>query len=303
MTTPRTPAADAERAADEVSPSAAELLREASAALATAGVPNPSWDAERLLRHVLAWDRATLVSRPQAEVAPDLAARFRDLVGKRSTRIPLQHLTGTQAFWKHDFLVTRHVLVPRPETELLVETALALLRDVPRPVIVDVGTGSGCIALSLACERPTATLHATEISAPALAVARRNARRLALERRVSFHAGDLLAPVLSLAGGVDLVVSNPPYVDPIDRNGLAPEVRDHEPAAALFASEPPPGIYERLARQALRVLRVGGRLLVEIGCGQEAAVTGALERGGLAVRATYPDLAGIARAILALRER
>jgi release factor glutamine methyltransferase len=297
------PAASEERAAAAGATSTAPLLHEAGATLAAAGVEAPSWDAERLLRHVLAWDRATLVTRPQAEVSPDAAARFRDLVQKRSTRVPLQHLTGSQAFWKHDFLVTSDVLVPRPETELLVETSLALLHDLPRPVIVDVGTGSGCIALSLACERPSATLLATEISAPALAVARQNARRLGMEGRVSFHLGDLLTPVLSLTSGVDLVVSNPPYVDPIDRDGLAPEVRDHEPAAALFATEPPPGIYERLARQAARVLRVGGRLLVEIGCGQEAAVTGALERGGLAASATYPDLRGIVRAILALRER
>jgi release factor glutamine methyltransferase len=282
---------------------AAALLREAAATLEAAGIESPTWDAERLLRHVLAWDRATLVTRPQAEVLPDEAGRFRDLVRQRSARIPLQHLTGTQAFWKHDFLVTRDVLIPRPETELLVETSLVRLRDVARPVIVDVGTGSGCIALSLACERPTAEIHATEISGPALAVARENARRIGMEGRVSFHLGDLLDPVASLAGSVDLVVSNPPYVDPKDRDGLAPEVKDHEPAMALFASEPPPHIYERLARGAAGVLRAGAWLVVEIGLGQEPVVSDAIQRASLRVVETHADLRGITRVIVAVQER
>jgi len=306
MTVPRPPAAGGESAAETggtSAASAAALLSQATATLAAAGVDAAGWDAERLLRHVLAWDRATLLTSQQAAVPEDAVRRFRELVERRSARVPLQHLTGSQAFWRHDFLVTRDVLIPRPETELLVETSLALVHDLPRPVIVDVGTGSGCIALSLASERAGARLFATELSARALAVARRNARRLGMEGRVSFQLGDLLAPVLFLAGKVDLVVSNPPYVDPNERDSLAPEVRDHEPAAALFASEPPPGVYERLARQALRVLRVGGRLLVEIGCGQESAVEDALTRAGLLPRQTYTDLGGITRAILALRER
>ncbi len=281
----------------------ATLLREATAALAAAGVPAPEWDAERLLRHVLAWDRATLVTRPQAEIPEAAADRFRELVRQRSARVPLQHLTGSQAFWKHDFLVTRDVLIPRPETELLVETSLVRLRELPRPVIVDVGTGSGCIALSLASERPLAELHAIDVSAPALEVARANARRLGLERRVTFHLGDLLAPVASLAPRVDLVVSNPPYVDPADSDSLAPEVAAHEPGTALFASEPFPGIYERLAQGAVRVLRPGGALVVEIGLGQAIPVSDALTRGGLSVIETHGDLAGIPRAVVALLAR
>jgi release factor glutamine methyltransferase len=300
---PQPPAATEQTVQCPRSLSAAALLDEATAALAAAGVPAPDWDAERLLRHVLAWDRATLVTRPHADVVPDQAGRFRDLVQKRSARIPLQHLTGTQAFWKHDFLVTRDVLIPRPETELLVETSLGLIRELPRPVVVDVGTGSGCIALSLASERQTAELHATEISPPALAVALANALRLGMEGRVAFHLGDLLAPVASLARRVDLVVSNPPYVDPGDRASLAPEVLDYEPAAALFASEPFPRIYERLARGAAHVLRAGGSLLVEIGMGQESAVSDALARGGLAIVETQRDLRGIPRVIVATLPR
>ena len=193
---------------------AAALVKDAAATLAAAGVPAPEWDAERLLRHVLGWDRAALVANPDRVVPEPEAERFRALVRRRASREPLQYILGTQAFWKHEFLVTPAVLIPRPETELLVETSLELLKDVERPLIVDVGTGSGCIALSLAAERPDAEVHAIDISAPALAVARENARRLGLEGRVAFHHGDLLEPVAHLAGRIDLVVSNPPYVDP-----------------------------------------------------------------------------------------
>ena len=197
---------------------AAALVEDAAATLAAAGVPAPEWDAERLLRHVLGWDRAALVANPNRLVP---GRRRSALPGarrrRRAAREPLQYILGTQAFWKHEFLVTPAVLIPRPETELLVETSLELLKDVERPLIVDVGTGSGCIALSLAAERPDAEVHAIDISAPALDVARENARRLGLEGRVAFHHGDLLQPVAHLAGRIDLVVSNPPYVDPADR--------------------------------------------------------------------------------------
>jgi release factor glutamine methyltransferase len=278
---------------------AAALLREAAAALEAAGVPSAGWDAERLLRHLTGWDRAALVANPDAPVADDVAARFRGLVARRAAREPLQHLVGAQAFWRHDFLVTPDVLVPRPETEVLVETALDLLRGVERPIVVDVGTGSGCIALSLAAERADAEVHAIDLSEAALAVARENARRLGLEGRVAFHHGDLLSPVASLRGRIDLVVSNPPYVDPADRDALAPEVRDHEPAMALF----PPGdalsVHRRLAAEAAAALRPGGWLAVEVGEGQAHAVGELFEGAGLSPRPPVPDLQGIARVVIA----
>ena len=278
---------------------AAALLREAAAALEAAGVPAPERDAERLLRHVTGWDRAAVVALPDAPVDEEAAARFRALVARRAARVPLQHLVGTQAFWRHDFLVTPDVLVPRPETEVLVETALGLLRGASRPVIVDVGTGSGCIALSLAAERPGAEVHAVDVSTAALAVAVENARRLGLEDRVVFHDGDLLAPVAALRGRADLVVSNPPYVDAADRDTLEPEVRDHEPAMALF----PPGdallFYRRLAAEAPTLLRPGGWLAVEVGAGQAAAVAALFDHAGLAAAAPTADLAGIPRVVAA----
>ena len=273
----------------------AELLAEAARELQQHGVLAPEWDAERLLRHVLGCDRATILASPSAAVAAEPERAFRGLVAERAKRVPLQHLTGSQAFWKHEFRVTPDVLIPRPETELLVETALELLRGSERPLIVDVGTGSGCIALSLASERPDAELHATEISAPALEVARENARRLGLEGRVAFHLSLLLEPVSGLEERVDLVVSNPPYVGPTERDALAPEVRDHEPALALF----PPGdalsVYRRLVPAAFEWLRPGGFLIVEIAPTLADAVSGLLAEAGFADVRLANDLAGRAR--------
>ncbi len=185
-------------------------LREAGERLRSAGVDSPEHDAEVLLLHVLGWDRGRLLADGPQSMPPDAETSYRELVEERARRRPLQHLVGSQWFWKHEFLVTPDVLVPRPETERLVEVGLDLLREVERPRIVDVGTGSGCIALSLAAERPDAEVHATDISGPALAVARENALRIGLEARVAFHLGDLLEPMTHLAGRVDLVVSNPP---------------------------------------------------------------------------------------------
>ena len=278
---------------------AAALLREAAATLRDAGVPSPEWDAERLLRHVAGWDRAFLVAQPESPVATPTEVLFRALVLRRAARVPLQHLVGTQAFWRHEFVVTPDVLVPRPETEILVETVLELVRGVVRPLIVDVGTGSGCIALSLAAERRDAIVHATDVSGPALAVARENARRLGLEDRVAFDEGDLLEPVAGLAGRIDLVVSNPPYVDEKARAALAPEVRDHEPPVALFAPGDALSVYRRLAAAAADALRPGGWLAVEVGAGQAEAVCTILGRAGLQPGRTVPDLQAIPRVVSA----
>jgi len=278
-----------------------EALRQAAAHLRSAGVPSPEHDAEVLLRYVLGWDRARLVADGPAPLAPADETSYLRLVDERARRRPLQHLTGTQWFWKHEFRVTPDVLVPRPETELLVEVALELLGDREHPRVVDVGTGSGCIALSLAGERPDAKVLATDISEPALAVARDNALRLGLEGRVTFRRGDLLEPVGALAGRLDLVVSNPPYVSVADLHGLAPEVRLHDPHQALI----PPGdrlsVYRRLAPEAASLLRPGGAVAVEVGQGMGDEVVREMERAGLLVSFVRPDLAGIPRVVIAHR--
>ena len=279
----------------------AALLSHAAATLAAAGVEAPDRDAERLLRHVLGWDRARLIAHPEHEVPPEGAAVFGALLGRRASREPLQYILGTQAFWKHEFLVTPAVLIPRPETEILVETALELLKDIRRPVIVDVGTGSGCIALSLAAERLDAEVHATEISEPALDVARENARRLGLERGVVFHPGDLLEPLASLTGRIDLLVSNPPYVDSADRPGLAPEVRDHEPPEALHFPGGTLTVYRRLATASALSLRGGGWLALEVSPFVAGQVSAILAPAGFAASSVRPDLAGRPRVVFARR--
>jgi len=280
---------------------AAALVKDAATTLAAAGVPSPEWDAERLLRHVLGWDRAALVANPDRVVPKPEGERFRAFVRRRASREPLQYILGTQAFWKHEFRVTPDVLIPRPETELLVETSLELLKDVDRPLIVDVGTGSGCVALSLAFERPDADVQAVDLSAPALAVARENARRLDLEGRVAFHHGDLLEPVAHFAGRIDLVVSNPPYVDIAARESLAPEARDHEPTLALFPPGDPLSVYRRLARASASCLRPGGCLVVELGHGQAASVEAICRNDGLVPSRLDRDLAGIPRTLTVRR--
>ncbi|HVR69680.1 MAG TPA: peptide chain release factor N(5)-glutamine methyltransferase [Vicinamibacteria bacterium] len=274
-------------------------LRRGAERLAEAGVPDAAGQSERLLRHILRWDRAALLAGGREPLEAGVEARFLALVGERARRRPLQHLTGSQAFWRHEFLVTPDVLIPRPETEVLVEAALELLRGRPSPVIVDVGTGSGCIALSLAAERADAIVHAVDLSAAALAVAGENARRLGLGARVRLHHGDLLDPVAPLGRGVDLVVSNPPYVHPAEVASLAPEVRDHEPRTALFAPDAPYGIYRRLVAQAPRVLRQGGHVAVEVGRGMAAAVSAAFRSAGFESPEIRRDLADIERVVIA----
>lgn len=197
--------------------------------------------------------------------------------------------------------MTPDVLIPRPETEVLVEAALHRLRPLKQPRIVDVGTGSGCIALSLAAELPAATVFATDISAAALRVARDNARRLGLEARVSFHEGDLLGPVTA-QGPFDMVASNPPYVDPAALPGLAPEVRDREPRIALVPPDDEPlSVYRRLVPQAWAALKPGGWLIVEIGLGQADEVSGILLGAGFTLETVERDLQQIPRVLVARR--
>jgi release factor glutamine methyltransferase len=228
---------------------------------------------------------------------PQDAARFLSLVEERASRKPLQHITGRQWFWRHEFVVTPDVLIPRPETELIVEAALGLLRPLGRALVVDVGTGSGCIALSLAAERLEATVLATDISPEALRVAATNRRHLGLEARVHLVEGDLLEPVQEEAGRIDLVASNPPYVR--EGDPLSPEVRDHEPALALF----PPGdeyaVYRRLAPQAFTRLRPGGFLLLEVGRDMAETVCRIAEDAGFDVPRVIEDLQAIPRTVVA----
>ncbi len=278
-----------------------EALRAGSARLAAHDVAGAEWNAERLLRHVLSWERSTLLAHSDEGLSPADAARYDALIAARAQRQPLQHLLGRQAFWRHELLVTPDVLIPRPETEILVEAALERLANQPSPVVVDVGTGSGNIALALAHERPDAVLHAIDISEPALRVARANAVRLGLADRVRFHLGDLLNPVEDLGGRVDLVASNPPYVAREEAGSLEPEVALHEPSVALYAPAEPLSLYRRLATRSQGLLRPGGWLLVEVGQGMAPAVRELFLQAGMEADAAIADLAGVERVVAGRR--
>jgi release factor glutamine methyltransferase len=277
-----------------------EALAAAAARLRDAGIEHAAGDAELLLRHLVGWDRATLVARGEDPLPEQDQLRFGWLVDARASRQPLQHLTGTQAFWRHDFVVGPDVLIPRPETEVLVEHALRVVAAVPRPRIVDVGTGSGCIAISLAAERPDARIVATDVSAPALGVAAGNASRLSPGAGIAFVRGDLLSP-FGDGAGLDLVVSNPPYVPEAEWRGLAVEVKGHDPRVALVPDEGVPQLYARLLGGAARVLRPGGAVAVEVGAGQMETVAALAGAAGFAPVRQVTDLQGIARVLVGTR--
>jgi len=254
-------------------------------------------NAEVLLMHALACDRAYVYAHPEREITPDEQARYEVVLAERAGGKPSQYITGHQEFWGLDFIVSPAVLIPRPETEHVVETVLELAREFARPRIVDVGTGSGCIALSLAKERPSAEIVAVDISPDALEIARANAVRLQMDRRVDFQKRDLLHGFTPAS--FDFVVSNPPYVAEAEPDKVQREVREFEPRVAVFAGESGMEAYRLLIPQAQEVLRPGGWLVIEIGFSIEAAVRDLL-RDWSEVQVTA-DLQGIPRVVAAKR--
>jgi release factor glutamine methyltransferase len=253
----------------------AEAEADATRALDAAGIAREEGqrDAALLARSVLGWDEAQWIVRRHEAAPPDFTARFAAAIARRCRREPVAYILGEREFYGRAFRVTPAVLIPRPESESIVDEALAWLRSarpVPNPVVVDVGTGSGCLAITIAREYPKARLTAIDVSPAALDVARENAGRHGVLDRVTFLCGDLLAGV---TGPVDLIISNPPYVPDTDRGTLAPEVRDFEPAQALFAGPDGLEVVRRLLRAAAEALRPGGRLIMEFGWGQADAVT------------------------------
>jgi release factor glutamine methyltransferase len=261
-------------------------------------------DTETLLLHVLKMNApdtnlAWLIAHDGEPLASDAAATFCDLIERRLAGEPIQYITGEAEFYGLPFHVNRDVLIPRPETELLVEKTVQLAPLVRRPRILDVGAGSGAIAIALAHEWPDAMVTATDLSTAALDVARRNAERLGFARRVRFLQGDLLEPAASQH--FDIVVSNPPYVPDSDRETLEVEVRDYEPAQALFAGEDGLEIYRRLIPAAFGVLVPGGFLALEIGYGQQEAIRTLLASAGFSGIEFTEDLQKIPRVVLARR--
>lgn len=273
-------------------------------ALLEAGSQISRRDAETLLAHTLQRDRAWLLAHTGDTLGPAALAAFRGLVSRRSSHEPLQHLTGTQEFFGLALRVSRDVLIPRPETEHLVEAVLDWAREQPGATlrVADIGTGSGAIALALAANLPRLHITAIDLSAAALALARSNAEQLALGQDIRFVEGDLLAPLedqISANCLFDVIVSNPPYIAEADASTLSAEVREYEPTVALFAGEDGLALYRRLVPQALRALRSGGLLALEIGFGQRDALAELL-RDWRNVR-FLDDYAGIPRVALATR--
>ncbi len=285
-------------------------------------------DAETLLLRVLGKDKAWLMAHADEQLTGDQAARYAELLKRRTRGEPIQYITGETEFFGLPFRVTPDVLIPRPETEHLVEKVLELAARFEQPRIVDVGTGSGAIAVALAHHLPHAAITAIDLSAPALAVARENAERNVVSGRISFLVGDLLAPLMDSAqetknsvphpfrvwcekGGraslstmdcFEIVVSNPPYVPASDRDQLSVEVREYEPALALYAGEDGLDIYRRLIPTAFAALAPGGFVALEIGYGQSPAVHALLAASGFAQIEFVPDLQGISRVACARRQ-
>jgi len=276
-----------------------ELLADAMRALAAGPHGERArLDAEALLllalgRNVPGATRAWLIAHDNKAVAPDVVTALHSLVRRRLAGEPIQYIAGEAEFYRMPFWVDRNVLIPRPETELLVEQAVKFAPLFRRPRMADVGTGSGAIAIALAHEWPDAIVTATEISESALDLARRNASRLGFADRVRFVKGDLLEPVAGEE--FEFVVSNPPYVAERDRESLSVEVRDYEPAQALFAGDDGLGMYRRLIPAAYGALVPGGFVLLEIGYGQADAVRKLLADAGFAEIQFTLDLQGIPR--------
>ncbi len=273
----------------------ATALRQASRRLEQAGVAAPRLTAEVLLSALLDRPRSYLFAHPEETLPDGLAASYEALIAERAAGRPLQYITGRQEFYGREFLVTPDVFIPRPETEHVIEAALAVAFEARRAV--DVGCGSGAIAVTLSLEMKR-KVWATDISLPALAVAAENARRHAAQ--VELVACDLASAFA--AASMELVVSNPPYIGEEEAQALPREVREHEPSIAFLGGPDGLAVYRRLVSEAARVLRPGGWLVVELGWNALEPVTAMLETGWEEPR-VWPDLAGRPRVLAARRLR
>jgi len=267
-----------------------------------AGIPpdEAALDARLLAQFLLGWDAARFVTAGGESGPEDFSTQYHRLVERRAHREPLAYIIGRREFWGLDFEVSPAVLIPRPETELIIETALELLPDRTAPfVVADACTGSGCIAVALAREYPASRIVATDVSSQAIGVATRNVAAHGLASRITLLKADIL---LGTSEPFDLIVSNPPYVPDHDREALQPEVRDYEPAIALFAGASGMAAITRLLEQATARLAPHGQLVFEFGFGQASAVEGLIGRtSGLTMVGLRHDLQTIPRVAIARR--
>lgn len=283
----------------------AALVVSAARTLASAGLAadDARRDAALLARHQLGWTHAQWLTHSDDDAPAGFALHYDALIARRARREPIAQITGIREFYGREFKVTRDVLSPRPETEFVIEQALAWLtarglRLTGASTIADIGTGSGILAITLALEQPYGRVIATDVSPAALEVARDNAARHGLAYHIDFRETPLLD---GIAGPFDLIVSNPPYVPEIDRASLMPEVREFEPAMALFAGADGLDVIRALVPAAAQALGSGGALIMEIGAGQAEAVAAIVAASGLTLEQIAPDLQGIPRVVVAGR--
>ncbi len=267
------------------------LLAEAVEALRQASVESAALDAELLLAAAAGVDRARLLTG-SISLDSGSVGRFRRMIARRAAREPLAYILGHKEFYGLDFEVSRDVLIPRPETELVVETALEVVHEQPDARVLDLGTGSGAIAIAIAVNAPAAQIAAVDISAAALELARRNARRHRCEARIDFYLGDLFAALPCSHQKYDLIVSNPPYVREDEMAALQPELARYEPHLALFGGQDGLDFYRRIAAGTASHLNTGGEVIVELGAGQQADIVRIMRAAGLHIVQLLRDLAG-----------
>lgn len=276
----------------------AGLLANGERALKAAGAPSARLDSALLLAHVLGVDRGFVLAHAHDPAPEDAAEDFKKLIARRAAREPLAYITGEKEFYSLPFRVTPAVLIPRPETETLVDAVLGLFDPLKRARVLDVGTGSGAIAVTLALHAPGWRIHAVDSEPGALAVAAENARRLGVADRIEFAASDLFSAVKGAM--FDIIVTNPPYV-PDGAEGVWPEVA-YEPHGAVYAGPDGLGVISRIIEEAPGYLKEGASLVMEIGDGQSGAVSRLVEMSaGLRLKRFARDLAGAERALIAVR--
>ena len=276
-----------------------DLLNDAVNALETAGIPSARLDAEVLLSFCLKCERLEFLKNPDMLISEKQIAGFRNLIARRLRWEPIAYITGRKEFWTLTLQVNKDVLIPRPDTEIVVEETLAVCRkmDSMEVNILDIGTGSGAIALALAKEISNAKIVATDISSAALAMAKKNALALKLENNIDFRQGDLFEPV---ENKFDIIVCNPPYITEKEYEKLPAGVKDYEPEVALLAGKKGTEFYEKLINQAPAYFKKNGWLLLEIGAKQEKPVRGLMEESGfyesIEMRRDYAGLPRVMRA-------
>lgn len=271
-----------------------EILQRTQRFFQERGIPSARLDAELLLAHVLGLDRVGLYLQFDRPLTTEELDRLRPLVRRRGAREPMAWILGNKGFWKIELATPPGVLVPRPDTEALVEAALSWLPEDQEAFVADVGSGTGAVGLAIAVARPKVKLYATDLSAEAIAATRENAQRLGLAERVAVLRGALLDPIPPKRP-IDLVVSNPPYIPTRDIEDLAPEIREHEPRLALDGGPDGLDVYRKLVPAAASRARLA--VLVEVGDGQASAVSELMRQAGLTEVRTWPDLSGAERVV------